>query len=347
MQIEECRSIVLVLAADESYAQPMAVTIFSVLENISPGRSIDLFLIDGGLQPHQRMRIERIAERHSVCVSVHWTSVSPAELSRLPLVRLYDTFSKATLFRLWIPDLLPKECTKAIYLDSDILVEGDIVELWEEPLDESVLAVQDYWIPYISSPNGITYFNEMDMRSDAPYFNAGLMVLNIDKWRANDVQENTIEHLTKYANYLSHNDQEGLNAVLIDDWRPLSVEWNVHHDFRYKGWKDHADQWSDSLFIQMLRERQNKLVAECKALHFTGSSKPWIDEISHPKGYDWFRYLWASGWLSREERIRSQLLFYSRYYPREVLRRGADYTRPYRHKLANRLPSGFADALRR
>jgi len=344
MPTKSRESIVLVLSADDHYAQPMAVTIFSLLENLGQEWSVRLFLLDGGILPHHKNRIEHIVSAHSVDARVHWASVSETELSAVPFVKLHEDFSRASLLRLWIPDLLPADCSKAIYLDSDILVEGDVSVLWQRSLaSKSLMAVRDYWIPFVSSPNGISYYDEIGVDPLTPYFNSGVMVINVERWRTANVHDKAMNHLVSFANHLSHNDQEALNAVLIDDWIELDPKWNVHHDSRYEYWKQKSAEWPESDFKNELMPRIDKLIADPNIFHFTGSSKPWKHPHEHPEGLRWFRYLWNSGWLTKTERLRSMTHFYARRATKTLRIR----SRPYRHQLAGHLPRSLQRLLRR
>ena len=95
MQMNETRPpIALVLAADDAYARPMAVAIFSALQHLRLGWDVRLYLIDGGIQPHNKERIEQVVSMHPVPSRVHWRSVPADELCRLPLVKLHPGFSK-------------------------------------------------------------------------------------------------------------------------------------------------------------------------------------------------------------------------------------------------------------
>ena len=98
-----------------------------------------------------------------------------------------DYYTKTTYFRLFIPNLYP-QYDKAIYLDSDIVVLGDIAKLYNEDIgDNLVAAVPDNVIQtnkvfqdYVERVVGIaTYKN---------YFNAGMLLMNLDEMRKFDFQ---------------------------------------------------------------------------------------------------------------------------------------------------------------
>ena len=92
--------------------------------------------------------------------------------------------TSTTYHRLLLPRLVPREVTRAIWLDCDLLVTTDLVRLWETDLGGChLLAVRDPVVPLVSSRYGIRRWRELGIAPDAPYFNAGVMLLDVDRWR--------------------------------------------------------------------------------------------------------------------------------------------------------------------
>ena len=78
--------------------------------------------------------------------------------------------------------------------------------------------------------------------ADTPYFNSGVLVINLTRWRKENVGDRVIEYLRKYQPYVQLEDQEGLNAVLANDWGKLDPKWNLISHIYY------FDQWQESAF---------------------------------------------------------------------------------------------------
>src|SRR5207244_1433075 len=99
--------------------------------------------------------------------------------------------------------------------------------LWDRGTgDHAVLAVQDSIAPYVSSRFGVARYRELGLPPKAKYFNAGVLVLNLDRWRRERVTERALEYVKAYAHEVSFWDQEGLNAVLSGKWGELDSVWN-------------------------------------------------------------------------------------------------------------------------
>src|SRR3989344_9387548 len=110
---------------------------------------------------------------------VHW--ITP-DMSRIRHLKLTFWFTRAMYLRLLIPDLLPQSVTKAIYLDSDLLVLTDIEQLWDVDLGEHpIAAVQDMKFPTFDQ----AFKNRSTLSTDpkTPYFHSCVLFINMQQWR--------------------------------------------------------------------------------------------------------------------------------------------------------------------
>lgn len=339
--------IVLVLAGDDNYACPMAVTVYSALSNLTSEWAVDLYLIDGGIRWENKSRIEQICSNTRPSVDLYWKSVDEALLASLPDVT-GQVVNANTYLRLFIPNLLPQQCERAIYLDCDLIIQSSLGDLWPVPLEgKAVLAVQDFWIPYVSCDLGIEKYRELDLPADAPYFNTGVLVINPPLWREQSIRDRVAEYLIKHEAHRNFNDQEGLNAVLGNNWNPLPLSWNVPHIVGSRKWHAKLAQMEDTPFKRSVQALMPKLREGADIIHFASAAKPWKSSSHYPLQHLWYTYLWNSGWLSPREEMLSKLKFYSRYYPRSIVKRLLDSTRPQRHRLADSLPVPVARLMKR
>jgi len=131
-----------------------------------------------------------------------------------------------------------------LYLDCDIVVTNDICLIFETRLD-------DYVIGAVVSADGVNErIHELGIDPESSYFNAGVLYIDVDKWKDLNVGQNAIALLTKRGKKMLWKDQDALNLVLERRWKPLPLEWNCHsHHYR-------------SVLHPLL-------------CHFTGPLKPW------------------------------------------------------------------------
>ena len=291
-------SVVVACAANAGYALPLTVMLKSASEHISPGATIDAWVIDDGIDARSRRRVEDSVEPNT---KIHWLPSKGNELSGLPL---WGRMPSTTYEKLTIADSLPEEIEKVIWLDCDMLVLADIAELWESPLENShLLAVTDCLIPTLASRFGVTGWKELGRPGTSAYFNAGVMVIDTAKWRASRVSDASIDYLKTYRNAIYFWDQQALNAVLSGMWREIEARWN----------------WSATL--DRLNNKRNPL-PPARIIHFNGNIKPWIVREALEFDKEYFRVLdttaWT-GWRPQQTLARSALGWYGSSRVRRLL----------------------------
>jgi lipopolysaccharide biosynthesis glycosyltransferase len=189
------REIVLILSADDGYAMQLAVTLRSIIDNLSPRRTLSIFVLDGGIQEINKTKIIRSLKKGRY--KIQWLQ---PPLHLLAWAKQIRYFTLAAYLRLLVPKILPLEVKKAIYLDCDLIVLKDLGDLWNVEMDDQyTVAVQDGYLPYVSSHNVMPYYLELGLSGDSKYFNSGVMVINIQKWRSIDILELSREIFEKYA----------------------------------------------------------------------------------------------------------------------------------------------------
>lgn len=243
--------IVVICAADELYAIPLGVMLDSLSAHANPARRIDVYIIDCGLSESSRRRINTQLRSN---LHFHWrSSARPTDIGDPH----WGHVSGATYERLLIDKYLPGETTYALWLDCDLLVLDDITDLFQAPPDGHTLqAVRDPFVPRVSSPFGVHNWQELGLARNSPYFNAGVMLIDMVRWRASEVASRSVQHIRRFEKNVYFNDQEALNAVIGDDWIALDDRWN----------------FSANRFHAKL---QNQERGKPAIIHFAGRIKPW------------------------------------------------------------------------
>lgn len=170
------------------------------------------------------------------------------KISHLP----YDKrLTNIVYARLLFDKLLPPEVDRLIYLDSDMMVLAPIEKLWTTELGgKSLGAVPERWGAFIAT--GRDFRNNRDLFDPAdPYFNAGLLLIDMERWRAAKVADRIVEFTEKGIMDRIYYDQDFLNILFRNDYHPLDSKWNViGPDFAHEG-------------------------LEVYNLHYVGRAKPW------------------------------------------------------------------------
>ena len=241
--------VVVACASDHRYACPLAVMLGSLVAHLHPDRTLEAYVVDGGLGEKTKRRVASSLD--ATRAVVRWLS---PERSCLLGVPLWGGMPIATYDKLLVAALLPETVSKVLWLDCDLLVLADVARLWDSDLgDRHALAVQDSLVPRVSSRFGVSGHRERGLDPGAKYFNAGVMLLDLARWRDEDVVGQALAYLRRYRERVWFMDQEALNAVLAGRWAELDARWNRNVGVStVRGGED--DAW---------------------ILHFNGNLKPW------------------------------------------------------------------------
>lgn len=306
----ESEPIVVVCSADDKYAMQLAVTGCSVLMNLKSDRKMLLYVIDGGIKNRNKQKVLKslASEKCEVKFLPKPDSLLGDDIEEINkrLGPEGNTIAKyvsiATFFRLLIPELLPNQFDKAIYLDCDLVVNRDLEQLWQIDIGENyVLAAQDIWIPYVSKPNGLLNYQELGISPDSKYFNAGVLVINLKKWRSEKISAKAIEYLKQNREYVRWHDQDVLNALLAGQWGELDPRWNCSPSSIYS-----YSSWQESPFSE---DVYNSLIGDPYIIHFMSAQKPWTSRHTPFKDY-FFKYVDMTAWSGWRFTFRRRLWFW-------------------------------------
>ena len=173
-----------------------------------------------------------------------------------------DYYTKTTYFRLFIPNLYP-QYDKAIYLDSDIVVLGDISELYNVDIGNNLVAAAPddviqttkVFQEYAEKVVGVA-----DYRN---YFNAGILLMNLDEIRKFNFQDKFL-YLLETIKFTVAQDQDYLNRLCKGKVKIID-----------KGW-DRMPIANDDLPIE-----------DIKIIHYNLADKPWRYDTIKYQEYFW------------------------------------------------------------
>tara|TARA_R110002051_G_scaffold318644_1_gene401265 strand:- start:20627 stop:21547 length:921 start_codon:yes stop_codon:yes gene_type:complete len=153
--------------------------------------------------------------------------------------------------RIFLAELLSKDIERVLYLDADTLVLSPLDPLFSMPLGNMAAAA-------VTDPQAMRVANGRDVRNNRdlfdpsqPYFNSGVLLIDLPAWRALDIAGKISTLSTKGVLSRLYFDQDLLNLLLRGHWLELDRLWNVTHPHD-------AHQ-----------------ILNPHILHFTGSDKPW------------------------------------------------------------------------
>lgn len=256
-----------VLSTSDYYVPYATVMLVSLAKNASPQRKYNIIVFNLGLSvPSQAVILNNLTAYSNI--SVNFVNLTP-------LILNYPIKGKGYVsMHSWLRILTPyalKKLNKVIYLDSDMVINHDISELYDIDVNDVYLAAtRDYRVigSGIYFPKRKIYSeNELEIKNIYNYFQAGVLVLNLDKFRENYTLNSLMELC--YSREWELLDQDFLNSILQDRYKIIDSKWDVVAD-----WNNRCKAWIESL-PHALYDDFMAAYSEPYIIHYGGPYKPW------------------------------------------------------------------------
>ncbi len=245
------------LASNRNYFPGLLATVVSLLEANRTAR-FHFHVIDGGLTPQQHRELETKSVRRQPAnrISFHTLNHDIFRGFKADYGNSYMTYARIVVASV-------VDARRVLYLDTDLLVAADVTPLWETDLGEAVIAAapdrditrvrDDY--PFSAGP------------AEARYFNAGVLVIDLDRWRRQGVQDALLRMITANPERFRWWDQTAMNVLLHDQVRLVDPGWNTFADE-----VDFSPEGGGRIF------------------HYVGGTKPWTRYLDTPEFRLWRRF---------------------------------------------------------
>jgi lipopolysaccharide biosynthesis glycosyltransferase len=259
---------VIATSADKGYEQHTSVMLASLFANTRNTR-FRIFLLCSEYSSAQ-LRLIKFAKRKG-----HFLELIRLNEDSMQSFKVTEHISLATYYRLFIPNVIPKNIKKLLYLDSDMVILGDLNPLWKMNIDNYLGAAREM-------PGKFDRFASLELMSDHAYFNAGVILLNLEKIRQMPFTEIAIEYMNRKYSEIQWWDQDVLNYVMQGKIKLLDDFWHT-------------------LSTEPLGNMKINI------LHYAGSIKPWRFAQHNKRDKYYFRYLAYTPWWYRIFTNRSYL----------------------------------------
>lgn len=218
--------ITIVLVNDEHFMPMAAALLKSIQINHISGEPIEVFMVSDGISNTSKKKLEKSIIREGF--SIFWRDISEAIPTDVKLPIDKTTFPITVYARYFMAHYLPKNRERALFLDSDMIVRKEISTLWHTNLgDNLVAAVQDPRIKTFDNDwGGIKNFQQLGLNGKLPYFNAGLYLVDLARWEAEQIGRKILNCVQENIEYANYPDQYAANIILHGRWHHLESGWN-------------------------------------------------------------------------------------------------------------------------
>ncbi len=296
-----------VYVSNENYARHLGVSLCSLYDRNQDEAQLDVWVIDTGISDLSQAKLKLIATRYGRLL--HFC---PLKNLRERFGGTLDTgsFDISTMGRLFAGELLPETVERVLYLDCDTVILRSLKKLWNLSLDGAVMAAAQ-------EPTIYRQVREyLDLDADDAYYNAGVLLIDLKKWRAEGIREQVLSYYEKIAPVSLFNDQDALNGFLKGRIRTFSPEYNFFTNYRYFRYGTLCGMQSA---YREIPEKQFQFAKRHPAvLHFAGDERPWRAGALNFYGAAYEKYLAMTPWAGTPKETGKEL-FLLAYHGMEML----------------------------
>lgn len=256
------------MAANNAFVAPLSVALQSIAENVSPDRKYDITILESDISKQNKKFLDSQLSAYKN-INLRYYNAS-ALLDGYKLIA-HNHITKETFFRFLIQKIYPK-CEKVLYLDADLVVKKDVAILYDTDVTGYMLAaVHDADVAgQVNGANPKTrgYMeNTVKMKNVFDYFQAGVLLLNLNEMRKAYSLEEWLELASEDYNY---SDQDVLNRYCQGKVKYLDERWNVLFDCDNMRISKVIKCAPKKVYDKYMESRKDPYI-----IHFAGSGKPW------------------------------------------------------------------------
>lgn len=328
----------IVYASDDKFAEILGVSLVSLYDNSKDMDDIVVYILDAGITEENKEKLFSVCKSYgrSDIVFIQGKNIS----EKLSMNVAVDRGSLSQYARLFVSSDLPTDLNRVLYLDCDIIIKRSIRELWNLNLqDKTIGALMDAFSKY--------YRANIDLEENDIMFNSGVMLIDLEKWRKQKVEERLLKFIASKHGKIQQGDQGALNHVLTKDTYCFEPKFNsvtIFYDFTYKEMMIYRRPPKFYTADQVKAAILNPVI-----IHFTTSflsKRAWVKGCEHKYAEEWLKYKMISPWASKPlwednrpkwKQIGAEII---RKLPRGLAVRIAGimqvYGRPLKNRIRNR-----------
>ena len=264
-------------ASNDAYIAYLGPMLFSLLKNCSCPEKVNIYLADGGISNKNKNKLKEVIKKFKS--SLYFLNPDKNLIKGL---KMYRHLGIEAYYRFSLIERL--DLKKILYLDCDLIIEDDILKLYQTELDEKIFgAIRDLGVSESQK-------NKYGISKENPYLNSGVMLIDLKKWKDNKLTYKIINYLKENYEKIEFADQDAINAVLKNDWKEFDLSWNFMPKIYYYRFNPFTNK------DYRYKKKEFNQIKKPKIIHFASILKPWykIDIIPFKKRY-WF-YVKKSPW---------------------------------------------------
>ena len=292
----------IVYTTNDGFVPQVAACMTSVYENNKKVKDLNIFVVAINMSKKYQKILKDIGKKYKrKCYIV--------ELNDIRSMFDFDVdtlgWHVSVLARFFFDKLLPDWVEKVIYLDGDTICLRSLEELWNTDMSKNVIAGS------LAPTKRDRAINELDLTENDPYINAGVLLINLKKWRKEKTGERIINYYKEHNGRLSANDQDAINGTLRQEIKVIKPKFNYYTSYIYYPYWYLKKSQAPYKFISKSWYDESK--KEPVIIHYLGEERPWRKGCKHPYQKEFDYYMSLTPFKDREKDKGWELYFFCFY----------------------------------
>ena len=264
----------IVCVADEGYVQHAAVMLSSLFETNSE-KSFCIYFMTYTLSEKSKNGLNSLCNAHNsqiIFIEDNCKIIKDFKVGQ---------WNTIMYLKLLVPQYLPKDVERYLFLDVDMIINSDITELYHYDLGNNIIAACE------DIPDCIIHKKRLNLPNDSTYINSGVIVVDLKAWRAKG--EDWIECMNrKEVDFI--NDQDVIATYFENEIKVLPIKWNMVTFYYMR---------KPKIFEKYLATLEYDKKNPC-IIHFPCPIKPWFKDCKHPYAHMYRKHLSKTDWKDYE-----------------------------------------------
>lgn len=205
--------------SDDKYVKNLGVCTYSVMHNTCPNADkVVMYVMDCGITEENKSRLTRQTERFDNAEIIFYDINL---LLDFVVPKVETKWNRAIYGRLFLNEILDKYdgIDRIIYLDSDIIVNDSITELFEMDMQGKCIAA-------VIDGDEAPRKKALHMKESQSYVNSGVLVIDAKRWVELNAGQRIIEYINSVSKELQYPDQDAINYILCDEIMIIPLKYN-------------------------------------------------------------------------------------------------------------------------
>lgn len=275
---------------NDKYAPYAGVSITSLFENNKHISNIRVFAVCEDVSENNIKKFKLLGKKYNRSVVIIETEELVHFMKKLGLPDYRGSY--AANMRMFLSLIIPDDVERLIYLDSDTIVVGDILKLWNTDIGHSAIGMV---------MDSLSNAHKKELRIKGRYYNSGVILYQMDLWKELRMEEKLQYHIKENRSCYAMPDQDLLNVVCKESIYPLLPKFNYQPIHRIANWHQYEFYYHDKYYYS--KDEIQDAKDDPVIIHFFRfiGEFPWNEGNIHPDNDLYDKYLEISPWKNTKK----------------------------------------------